>query len=418
MSSSEGFPMSRHLVVEATPSLRMLADEFRVRSRSLQPDAPDSLEGAPETNSTLWAGCKRQACPHGLGQVAQASFQHVHQMLLDTIMRKGPKPTDFVTEPFVLELRSNAISRFVVVAYSTRKKPIEAALVELQPVEADPGLLLVLACQRAREGHLHVIGDKEFCLSLAQEAQSWEIFLLQVGPVRRLDEFDIVATERLDYKLMLKEIQEENETRLALLALKRMTRKRKPKQAAEPGQRKPQPRRQPKAAASKRDKPVDNDGGSSRSRESSVESQAEDEAVEAAAGQGSAPVVPPPALVGPHPVRQNRRRGRAWGTNPAFQIAPIHAQGSREPTGWGAICALHHDPHNGGLVCKKAMAKGHLSDEECQLRLKRWLVAGLDTAGWSENQRQFHVSMGGLQMNHFAEGLSSQDLDQQVSHGV
>ena len=418
MSSSEGFPMSRHLVVEATPSLRMLADEFRVRSRSLQPDVPDSLEGAPETNSTLWAGCKRQACPHGLGQVAQASFQHVHQMLLDTIMRKGPKPTDFVTEPFVLELRSNAISRFVVVAYSTRKKPIEAALVELQPVEADPGLLLVLACQRAREGHLHVIGDKEFCLSLAQEAQSWEIFLLQVGPVRRLDEFDIVATERLDYKLMLKEIQEENETRLALLALKRMTRKRKPKQAAEPGQRKPQPRRQPKAAASKRDKPVDNDGGSSRSRESSVESQAEDEAVEAAAGQGSAPVVPPPALVGPHPVRQNRRRGRVWGTNPAFQIAPIHAQGSREPTGWGAICALHHDPHNGGLVCKKAMAKGHLSDEECQLRLKRWLVAGLDTAGWSENQRQFHVSMGGLQMNHFAEGLSSQDLDQQVSHGV
>ena len=106
---------------------------------------------------------------------------------------------------------------------------------------------------------------------------------------------------------MLKEIQEENETRLALLALKRMTRKRKPKQAAEPGQRKPQPRRQPKAAASKRDKPVDNGGGSSRSRESSVESQA-DQAVEAAAGQGSAPVVPPPALVGPHPVRQNRRR--------------------------------------------------------------------------------------------------------------
>ena len=104
-----------------------------------------------------------------------------------------------------------------------------------------------------------------------------------------MDEFDIVATERLDYKLMLKEMQEENETRLALLALKRMTRKRKPKQAAEPGQRKPQPRRQPKAAASKRDKPVDNDGGSSRSRESSVESQAEDQAVEAAAGQGSAP---------------------------------------------------------------------------------------------------------------------------------
>ena len=70
--------MSRHLVVEATSSLRMLADEFRVAAR-----CPDSLEGAPQTNLTLWAGCKRQACPHGLGQVAQASFQHVRQMLLD-----------------------------------------------------------------------------------------------------------------------------------------------------------------------------------------------------------------------------------------------------------------------------------------------------------------------------------------------
>ena len=191
MSSSEGFPMSRHLVVEATSSLRMLADEFRVRSRSLQPDGPDSLEGAPETNLTLWAGCKRQGCPHGLGQVAQASFQHVHQMLLDTIMRKGPKPTDCVTEPFVLELRSNAISRFVVVAYSTRKKPIEAALVELQPVEADPGLLLVLACQRAREGHLHVMGARNFACPWHRKLRAGKFFCF------KLDLYDVWMSSTL-----------------------------------------------------------------------------------------------------------------------------------------------------------------------------------------------------------------------------
>ena len=422
MSSSENFPMARHIIQEQSPALRSLSNEFTVRSRGLQPDAHDSLEGAPETNLTLWAGCKSQACPHGLVQAEHASFEQVHKMLMDTIVRKGPKPTDFVNEPFVLELRSSAMSRFVVVAYSTRKKPIEAALVELQAVEVDPGLLLVLACERGVQGHLHVLSDVEFCLSLASVANEWDFFLLQVGPVRRLDQFDIVAAERLDYTKMLQEMAEENEMRLAMLALKRMTQKRKAKEPTQPGQRKPQPRRPPKAAASKRESPFEQDGGSSRSRASSVASQDEQEdGVEAVEGPGPAPVeavVPPPAMVDARPVRQNRRRGRVWGTNPCFQIAPIHAQGSREPTGWGAICALHHDPSNGGLVCKKAMAKGHLSDEECQLRLKRWLVAGLDTAGWSDNQRQFHVSMGGLQMSQFAEGLSSQDLDQKVSHGV
>ena len=114
--------------------------------------------------------------------------------------------------------------------------------------------------------------------------------------------------------------------------------------------------------------------------------------------------------------RQTMRRGHVWGTCPAFQLAPIHADGSVAPTGWGAICGRHADPSRPGLQCKKAMTNRDLSDQECQLRLKRWLVQGLDDVDWGANKREAHVSMGGVQMCQFAEGLSSADLDAAVSH--
>ena len=50
--------------------------------------------------------------------------------------------------------------------------------------------------------------------------------------------------------------------------------------------------------------------------------------------------------------RRNVRRGHVWGSRPAFQIAPIHAKNSAEPTGWGAICGRHTDPNNPRLPCR------------------------------------------------------------------
>ena len=61
--------------------------------------------------------------------------------------------------------------------------------------------------------------------------------------------------------------------------------------------------------------------------------------------------------------------------------------------------------------------QGSLTEEECLLRLKRWLVAGLNDADWPEQKRDFHISMRGLQLTHFGRGLSLQDLDDTVGHG-
>ena len=46
------------------------------------------------------------------------------------------------------------------------------------------------------------------------------------------------------------------------------------------------------------------------------------------------------------------------------------------------------------------------------LRLKRWLVAGLDDADWeTDDPRAEHIGMGGTYMKDFADGLSEAECD-------
>ena len=70
------------------------------------------------------------------------------------------------------------------------------------------------------------------------------------------------------------------------------------------------------------------------------------------------------------------------------------------------------------MQCKKEMAKGAFTEEECYLRLKRWLTAGLQDDSWPANRREYHVSMGGMHLQDFAVGRSSQQLDALVQHSA
>ena len=66
--------------------------------------------------------------------------------------------------------------------------------------------------------------------------------------------------------------------------------------------------------------------------------------------------------------------------------------------------------------CKKAITQGDLTEEECLLRLRRWLVAGLQDEDWPQNKRDYHIAMGGMQLAQFAEGMSLEDLNDTVGH--
>lgn len=106
-----------------------------------------------------------------------------------------------------------------------------------------------------------------------------------------------------------------------------------------------------------------------------------------------------------------QKRGVRWGP---FLLSPIVPQGGQ--TGWGAICGLHHNRGDGsGSRCKKALSMGRLSHSACILRLKRWLLAGLNDAELSvQNARSDHVAMGGPGLQAFAEGPSEEEMDEKI----
>ena len=222
MSASSGFAMSKECVAPHLPSMKTLASEFAEQSRSIRPESPDSFDGAPANDIPLWATCQSERCPHVLPADRRVFFNSCHSQLLEVIFRKAPK-SDFVgCEPLVLAFNSATVcsSVYAAVAYNTRKKPIDAVLLDLQARDdvQVPGVLKVLACDKGVDGHAALLGDVEFCIRLAERAADWTMSILTIGPVRQLDHFDILAMEAIDWKALKKQAQEEAELKQIMAA--------------------------------------------------------------------------------------------------------------------------------------------------------------------------------------------------------
>ena len=128
-------------------------------------------------------------------------------------------------------------------------------------------------------------------------------------------------------------------------------------------------------------------------------------------GGGEPPLPPPPPAPPPPPLPAagNQR----WG-NGDWDIGPVRdLKKGGLVIGCGCHCRGHHDYGN-PLVCKKSVTfgKSGLSYDALRLRIKRWLIAGLDDQDWDEDaKRSKHVSMGGKFLREFEDGLSEEDCD-------
>ena len=109
---------------------------------------------------------------------------------------------------------------------------------------------------------------------------------------------------------------------------------------------------------------------------------------------------------------RKHKRGIPWGVG-GWQLAEI-ANASGEIIGCGAICKNHVDHAGDTVTCKKhvTFGKSGLTSQDLMLRLKRWLIAGLDDSNWdADGQRSQHLSMGGVFLREFADGLSEEACD-------
>ena len=114
----------------------------------------------------------------------------------------------------------------------------------------------------------------------------------------------------------------------------------------------------------------------------------------------------------PGEARPKNKRGIPWGRG-KWKLAEIW-NSTGQIIGCGATCGRHVDSEGDTATCKKQVTFGRsgLSARDLTLRLKRWLIAGLDDSHWDEEgQRSFHVNQGGRFMRDFAAGLSEEDCD-------
>ena len=106
-------------------------------------------------------------------------------------------------------------------------------------------------------------------------------------------------------------------------------------------------------------------------------------------------------------------RGEGWCTDVGvpFSIAGIYR--NKIHIGWGALCGLHVNSPEDKCTCKKTIAvgtgAGRLSDEECIVRLKRWLLAGLLIPKSAKDARKKHLGIDARYK--CAKGIHPDSLD-------
>ena len=141
------------------------------------------------------------------------------------------------------------------------------------------------------------------------------------------------------------------------------------------------------------------------------------EAAPPPAADGIAPEAGPVAEVAPLPVADRQQRDIPWG-NGEWQLAEVHSKGRL--VGCGATCKGQFTPGS-GRVCKHSVSCGDsgLTRADLMLRLKRWLIAGLDDEDWdTDGPRAAHIAMGGRHMQDFVDGLSEAECDRIANGGV
>ncbi|CAE7386793.1 unnamed protein product [Symbiodinium sp. CCMP2592] len=437
IGSEEGFPLARHVVVDSMDRKRTMEQAFAGRTQQLQPENLDSFLGAVDSDDqNLFATCGSQVCFNSLPAGLQAGLRGFHGLLLHTIMKQAPLPLAMAEEPLVMAFASNAAdcTEYAVVAYHTRKSPIEAALLRLE-VATEEGLpedvSLILKMTSSQDGQLHFSSNQSWCFKLFQRATDWVLYVLSVGQVRKLWQFDITGSERVDEDKTRRDMAAASEASRVMQAMRVLQKRPQPRKRAapdlvpRPGKKQRPKAQQEKVAEAAAAAPGKHQDHQMAEVEEEVDdesndasSQSDAEQVFSAFAMGEALEAPPVVSTEAPAVRQdsvttgrhNVKRATIWGRKPAFQIAPIYSEGVH--TGWRAFCGRHTDATGRALPCQKTVNNGSgLSDGECVLRLKRWLVAGFQDQDWGGNKRSFHLSQGGWQLGAYSAGLSEQELD-------
>ncbi len=125
-----------------------------------------------------------------------------------------------------------------------------------------------------------------------------------------------------------------------------------------------------------------------------------------AAGDSSAPGAPGPLAA----HRPRTPRSTPWGAA-GFLIADVSRCG--QVIGMGVTCGLHRNQDD-QATCKKTLNFGaeNLSAADCTLRLKRWLLRGLEISPYGALCRDAHKAID--PRNDCIDGVSAENIDAEI----
>ena len=431
-------------------------------------DAEEVSDPVPLTEAkNLFTACPPGGCTGHLSREQLAFHSKLHADLCVLVKKHDPPRNRPAADPLVIMWESASLAKTVSVllAFRTMDSPMDMLFLRLGPnvglIEEPPFSLRVqYYADRLDAAPLHD-NDLAICAQLALEAGDWVIHRLELAGIDDdPSEFRIARKISYDAEHLQEEARQQKENNMAMRAFRLMERLK----SGQKRQRRPRGPQPSTKKARQTAMPCDEQGELSPSR-LSEESWSEDSEWAGSAGEEDQdPWMPLDLNLGAEKLdicgsdsaadvsavgrglpsselgfkgsstessagiavdaasgravqsakskRVVQKRGVRWGP---FLLSPIVPQGGQ--TGWGAICGLHHNRGDGsGSRCKKALSMGRLSHSACILRLKRWLLAGLNDAELSvQNARSDHVAMGGPGLQAFAEeGPSEEEMDEKI----
>ncbi|CAE7693670.1 unnamed protein product [Symbiodinium sp. CCMP2592] len=445
-ASSHGFPLARHLIADKCHEATKVGTAFRKAHNVLQPEGADSMSGEPDPQWPLLAPCPVDACEHCLPEASRPTMSRLLDLFWKVILKQAPSLKATGSEPLVVSFHSPSTRRIhdVAVMFHTLRAPHQAALLVLHREES-PELMAdgILASLHASplgrfRGQLDILSESMLLAKMATEAQDWEMRIARLGRGQLLSRFDVIGESAIDEDEYLdsRRSREQMEANAALAAFALAHPAEQPKRtsAKKPGQGPAQrPKTQAQNSLQQEKKlqgiiPFLSDSESSHAEDFGAEkakakaataaSLAVDEA-EVWLGSGCEEVAAPEpagnaAASSRDPATQRgtvQHRATTWG---CFTIGRHTSKFFGD--GWVATCGMHHNSDDKtGVVCRKVLPVQNLTEAECKLRLKRWLVAGLDEASMGGSKaRSLHLAKGGPRLNHFATGLPEEELDKRV----
>ena len=379
----------------------------------------EGVDDFPETVD-MKETCKLGECLHALTSCQADRYGTIAQEFKLALRHSGHP----ALSPLLFELRCGLEVRYCIIGDNdwTHTLRCDFLLAEIRPRRGrDTALPFEVVLQRetasgleCEEGWPRIRSEKMFILNLVTfSSDCWHIYALHAEPDQPFS-YNVTAKIKLDAEAMREADVTRLEGEYALRLLKKIT-----DPAVDPKFKKGHKHRKGRRKGNGKGKGKGRGRGRGDGGEDTGSGEDTD-SVQNSAGEGPSSaeeaLEDQPAdehVRGPRIGGRRRNIGFRWGRG-EWTLAPLR-DADANIVGYCGNCNGHRDALRPQIVCRKQVTIGisGLTHETLRLRMKRWIIAGIDDDDWDSSVgAATHIGLGKAHyLADFADGISEDDCD-------